>query len=61
MITSQMSQERNIFPPNKKINELHIKVYFIAKHSFVVDTIFKKTEYLKTHELKNSHSIIVDD
>ena len=52
-----MSQERNIFSPNKKIHQLHIKGYFIAKYNFVAEVNFKKTEYLKTHELKNIHKI----
>ena len=43
------------FSPNKKNYQLHIKGYFLAKNNFVVEVTFKKTEYLKTHELKNIH------
>ena len=49
----------NIFSSNKKI--INYTSRAIAKNSFAVEVTFKKTEYLKTHELKNIHSIITDD
>ena len=53
-----MSQERNIFSPNKNIQH---QGYFIARNCFIADITFKNTEQLKTDELKNFHSIITDD
>ena len=39
-----MSQEQNIFSPNKKICKLLIKGYLIEKHSLVAEVNFKKTK-----------------
>ena len=37
------------------------KGYLLVKNNFVGEVAFKKTEYLKAHDLKNIHSIITDD
>ena len=42
----RFSQERNVtFSSNKKNHKLHIKGYFIAKNSFVVEVTFNSKEF----------------
>ena len=42
----QRTKERNIFSSNKKIHELHIKVYFITKNSFVAEVTRLTTSHV---------------